>query len=203
LDRVGGECLQANNIRSTFETIFECVRSSETQLRLLREEAGDEEEYTATQEKYDAAVLVMFFVCSSLTRPGDTRHDTTNDTTRTAHVLRENQINVAAELLFSAMIKHHWPLFAAPCSVFIGPPLTQQAVQASIDLANVRFNVIVSCARVWCMAWRVVYVCGRGCGFLYFYFFLFRSPLPSVLRARQRAPRLCMCWLTASNTSRA
>ncbi|ELR16008.1 HEAT repeat-containing protein [Acanthamoeba castellanii str. Neff] len=59
LDRVGGECLQANNIRSTFETVFECVRSSETQLRLLQEEAGDEEEYIATEEKYDAAQAVQ------------------------------------------------------------------------------------------------------------------------------------------------
>jgi hypothetical protein len=118
-------------------------------------------------------------------------HDTTNDT---AHVLRENQINVAAELLFSAVIKHHWSLFAAPCSVFIGPPLTQQAVQASVDLANVRFNVIVYCARVWC----VVYVCGRGCGFLGFiFYFLFFVSIALAQRAQSKAARTTALYVLA------
>ncbi len=80
MDRVDGRCLQVNNVRWTFEIVFECVRTSETRLRLLRDAAGDEEECIATEEKY-GAVLVTFFVCS-LTPPG-------NDTTHTTHTTHD------------------------------------------------------------------------------------------------------------------
>jgi hypothetical protein len=78
LDRVDGQCLQANNIRWTFETVFECVRSSETQLRLLRDAAGDEEECIATEEKYDAVLVMFFFLFTHTAWQRHDTHDTHN-----------------------------------------------------------------------------------------------------------------------------
>ncbi len=95
-----GRCLQVNNVRWTFEIVFECVRASETRLRLLRDAAGDEEECTATEEKY-GAVLVTFFVCL-LTPPGnDTTHDTRHTTHDTRHTTHDTHDARFAERLTS------------------------------------------------------------------------------------------------------